>query len=310
MQKISTVISLFTSLRLPHSCTYTLRKQLIQQTFPKNPHITTCSGLISHPYPSLPVSVSSSISHPPLPPFIHLSIMQEVWPSWKQVSEHVKSQGRGGLVREGEQRMFLSFPCLSGCSRPRCSSSWGSQSHVTLAKPWARTCCLVGPVWRSTASGPNTWALKDHMWTNTTFRNFPSLKSRKITWIALSYVVGKKGKTMKRTTALPEQKFMTLPTNHTPYPVCNYCKLPTHLQVWEFISMWFSTDSHWVIYRFLFLKSTLFPKEDAAWYSGKNITQPSEIILFLIEDDTKCWNCSLFFSTWYSFWILILTFPE
>lgn len=117
----------------------------------KMPQITMCFGLMPHPYLSrsvclfLSIPSPSSSSHP-------LTITQEVWSSWKQVSEHGKGQGQGGQVRVGAQRMFLSFHCPSGYCKPQCSPSWGSQALVTLVRPWAHTCSLVGPVWRSNCS--------------------------------------------------------------------------------------------------------------------------------------------------------------
>lgn len=99
--------------------------------------------------PSFSMSVFSPLSHPPLPPLIHCAITQEVWSSWKQASEHGKGQGQGGRYVRGEQRMFLSLLCPSGCCRPRCGPSWGSRAHVTLAGPCTHTCCLAGPTWRS-----------------------------------------------------------------------------------------------------------------------------------------------------------------
>lgn len=61
-----------------------------------------------HPIPiHLSVSVFSSLSYPLFPLLIQLTIMQEVWPSWKQVWEHVK-QGRGGVpTRGGAEDVFV-----------------------------------------------------------------------------------------------------------------------------------------------------------------------------------------------------------
>lgn len=153
--------SLFMLLRRPYGCFYV--NLYLKPIATKFPQITTCTRASPHHHPSLSVSIFSFLSHPPLPPLIQRSITQEAWSSWKQALEHGKGQGRGGQVHEGEKRMFLSFLYPFGWCRPHCGPSWGNQAHVTLARPWAHTCCLVGLVWRSNCTPLHMGTIKTYV---------------------------------------------------------------------------------------------------------------------------------------------------
>lgn len=115
----------------------------------------------------IPIHLSLCLSFPlcPIPPFLLSSTApsrrKPGLPENKPWSVE-RDKAEGGRYGRGRQRMFLSFLCPSGCCRPHCSPSWGNQAHVTLARPWAHTCCLLGRVWRSRSSAPaapHTWEL-------------------------------------------------------------------------------------------------------------------------------------------------------
>lgn len=109
------------------------------------PHPTTGPALHLHPHSSFSLSVSSSLSRPPLPPLsAHTpSLRKSVLPENKQENME-REEGNGGRCDiMGQQRMLLSFFCLSGCCRPHCDPSWGSWAYVTLTGPGVHACSLV-----------------------------------------------------------------------------------------------------------------------------------------------------------------------
>lgn len=120
----------------------------VHRAITPSPSISFCVCLfLSFPSPS-------SSSHP----LLHHAGRTGLPENKQQSVERGKAEG--GRYVEGEQRMFLSFLCPSGYCRPHCSPSWGNWAHVTLAGPWAHTCCLVRPVWRSPAEAPHTRELQ------------------------------------------------------------------------------------------------------------------------------------------------------
>lgn len=103
----------------------------------------------------LSVPSPSSSSPPPLHHTGSLLFLKTSTGAWKG------TRLLGGRYMAGVCRgCFCRSPCLSGCWRLHCSPSWGSRAHVTLARPWAHTCCLLGRLWRMDPSpppAPRTW---------------------------------------------------------------------------------------------------------------------------------------------------------